>query len=327
MNRVFLLIDCGTTNLRVTLLDRQYQVMDVVKAEGGVRHTAIDGHNGQLKALLKQSIAAILTRNDLTPECVDCCVAYGMITSNVGLCEIPHIPAPVSIDDLRSHIQSHVFEEIAPFPIHFIPGVRNFCGTVNEKNFSQMDMMRGEEVEAIGLYHLLGLKESALLILPGSHNKFVSMDAEGRIVGCMTSISGELLYALTYHTILADALKRTFASVEDYDAAMLCEGARECRRSGLGRAAFAGRILNQLGNKSPSQLRSYLMGAVLALDVQALDAFAVQNACVYVAGKAPLQQAMIDVLATLGRKDAVAVEEVISAKMGVTGAVEIALSR
>ena len=29
-----------------------------------------------------------------------------------------------------------------------------------------------------------------LLILPGSHNKFVSVDREGKITGCLTSISG-----------------------------------------------------------------------------------------------------------------------------------------
>ena len=58
--RVILVIDCGTTNLRVTALDGTRRVLGTVKAEGGVRHTAIDGHNGHLKETLARSIASVL---------------------------------------------------------------------------------------------------------------------------------------------------------------------------------------------------------------------------------------------------------------------------
>ena len=85
MSAFSLIIDCGTTNLRVTLLDAQRHTLDAVKADGGVRHTAIDGHNGRLRAALRESIAALLARNGLTMADVARCVAYGMITSNMGL--------------------------------------------------------------------------------------------------------------------------------------------------------------------------------------------------------------------------------------------------
>ena len=49
MSKCYLVIDCGTTNLRVKLLDENKQLVDAVKAEGGVRHTSIDGHNGRLR--------------------------------------------------------------------------------------------------------------------------------------------------------------------------------------------------------------------------------------------------------------------------------------
>ena len=44
---------------------------------------------------------------------------------------------------------------------------------------------------------------------------------------------------------------------------------------------------------------------------------------IYVAGKAPVQQAMIDVLGALGYEGAIAVPREISAKMGVSGALKI----
>ena len=60
MKTCYLVIDCGTTNLRVTLLDENKKKLDTVKAEGGVRHTSIDGHNGRLRTMLRESIETVL---------------------------------------------------------------------------------------------------------------------------------------------------------------------------------------------------------------------------------------------------------------------------
>lgn len=317
-----LLIDCGTTNLRVTLLDEERRALDTERAEGGVRHTAIDGHNGRLRESLRACIASLLERQGCRHADIARCVAYGMITSNMGLLEVAHVPAPATAGDLRAAMREEVFPDIAPFPIAFIPGVRNFAGAVTMENFGAMDMMRGEETEAVGLHALLAPEGEAVFVLPGSHNKFVRMGAQGEIMGCMTSISGELLDALTHHTILAGSAERGFASEADYDPVMACEGAWECAHSGLGRAAFAGRILSTLGGKRAEAIRSYLLGATLALDVKALEAFlpAVDDTRVYVAGKAPVQRAMCDVLSALGMEGAQAVPPEVTARMGVVGA-------
>ena len=326
MKTCYLVIDCGTTNLRVTLLDENKKKLDTVKAEGGVRHTSIDGHNGRLRTMLHESMVTVLSRNGYDMADVKKCVASGMITSALGLLEIPHVPAPAGAAELRAAMQEKVFEDIAPFPIAFIPGVRNFAGEVNLDNFSGMDMMRGEEVEAIGLYKLLKPRGAAMFVLPGTHNKFVPMDAEGRIKGCMTSISGELLDALTHHTIIAEAVGHGFVSGEDYDPVYAKHGAWESAMSGLGRAAFAGRILNTLGGRGKSEIQSYLLGAVLALDVQAMQSFVgdAENVEAYIAGKAPLQQCFCDVMEALEAGEAYQVPEELSAKMGLEGVLEIA---
>ena len=326
MSKCYLVVDCGTTNLRVTLLDENRQKLDTVKAEGGVRHTSIDGHNGRLRTMLRESMETVLGRNGYAMEDVEKCVASGMITSALGLMEIPHVPGTAGAADLRAAMQQKVFEDIAPFPIAFIPGVRNFAGAVDLENFSGMDMMRGEEVEAIGLYKLLAPKGAAMFVLPGTHNKFVSMDAQGRILGCMTSISGEMLDAITHHTIIAEAVGHSFVSADEYDSEYAKAGARECAVSGLGRAAFAGRILATLGGKEKAKLQSYLLGAVLALDVQAMQSFVgdQENVEAYIAGKAPLQQCFCDVMEALAAGEAHQVPAEISGKMGLEGVLEIA---
>ena len=326
MSRCYLVVDCGTTNLRVTLLNENKEKIDTVKAEGGVRHTSIDGHNGRLRTMLRESIETVLARYGYTAADVEKCVASGMITSALGLMEIPHVPAPAGAAELRAKVQEKVFEDVAPFPIAFIPGMRNFAGPVDLENFSGMDMMRGEEVEAVGLYKLLAPKGAAMFVLPGTHNKFVAMDAQGRMLGCMTSISGELLDALTHHTIIAEAVGHSFVSADEYDPEYAKAGARECAVSGLGRAAFAGRILSTLGGKDRAKLQSYLLGATLALDVQAMQSFVgdSENVEAYIAGKAPLQQCFCDVMEALAAGEAHQVPAELSGRMGLEGVLEIA---
>lgn len=319
-----IIVDCGTTNLRAALVDSSGQILAQSARPGGVRHTAIDGHNGKLKAMLRDCLEEVLDKAGSSAGDVGDCIAYGMITSNMGLLEIPHLPAPASVQDLHRGMKTVRFPEIAPYPISFIPGVRNFSGAVTLENYAAMDMMRGEETQTVGLMELLKPEGESVFILPGSHNKFVRVDGEGRILGCMTSISGELLDAITHHTILADAVGGAFAAAGDYDAEMARRGALECRRRGLGRGAFAGRILGQLGGEDSVRLRSFLLGAVLAQDVLALETFLPEGAETYIAGKPPLQQAMADVLEVFGITRTHPVPAEICAQMGVRGALRIA---
>ena len=140
-----LIIDAGTTNARVTLIDEAGKVLGCERRDAGVRNTAIDGHNGRLKDALRESVGVLLAKNGLSHGDIGVCVAYGMITSNVGLLEIPHCAAPADARTLRDALVRRVFPEIAPFAIDFIPGVRNFSGPVTPENAAKMDMMRGEE--------------------------------------------------------------------------------------------------------------------------------------------------------------------------------------
>ena len=323
--KLILVVDGGTTNLRVTAVDAgSHEPLSKAGAEGGVKHTAIDGDNHRLKEMLRDCIARVLSELSCTNADVVRCIAFGMITSGMGLYEIPHLIAPAGIRELHEGMKAANFPEIAPFDIEFIPGVRNFSGNVDIGNCAGMDIMRGEEVESIGLYTRMKPAGNALLVLPGSHNKFVKLDAGGHILGCKTSISGELLDVITHGTILADAVGHSFCSGETYDREYALGGAAECAASGLGRAAFAGRILRTLGTLPQEKVQSWLLGAVLMEDVRALRDFADAGTAVYVAGKPPLQQAFYDVLEAEGSMKPVCVDPALSAGMGLCGALSIA---
>ena len=312
MKKYVFTVDTGTTNTRVMLWDENRNPLGVEKREVGVRNTAIDGNNGRLKAAVKSCLDTLLETHGLDYSQVKGIIASGMITSNVGLLEIPHLIAPVSIDDLAAGIRDVLLEDICPIPMSFIPGVKNADGDqVSLGNFETMDMMRGEEVESAAM--LSGLKEgvSYLLVLPGSHTKFVSVDETGKMTGCLTSITGELLNSITNDTIIADAVGRQFVSLESYDREMLLTGYRTAKQCGIGRACFSARILNQFVIKDKGKLANFVLGACLQSDMAAVQNSAALKAgpdtTVIVGGKDPLRQAIADILREEGRFEQVQV--------------------
>ncbi len=143
----------------------------------------------------------------------------------------------------------------------------------------------------------------------------------------MTTLSGELLSSLTHHTILAGAVHRSFSTAETYDPSMALLGYREADASGLGRAAFAGRILSTLGKQSPEKVASYLLGAVMHTDIQALQSFCEIDTPLYIAGREPVQTALCDLALAAGFTNVHPISGDISGKMGIVGALHIAKER
>lgn len=262
-----LTIDTGTTNTRVTAW-QDGDVVVMTSCPVGVRDTAITGSTAKLEKALRDTIAGVLFAAGMTESDIGLVLASGMITSNMGLCEIPHVPAPAGIDELAAAVREVRIERVWHAPIAFVPGVRNAVADIGLHNVEAMDMMRGEETEALALVERLALAEPAVIALPGSHSKFVGIDAEGRIDGCVTTLAGELLQVISHETILAGSLPDGFA--DDIDKEMLLAGAAAARRVGLGRACFSVRILDQFTDRDTNARANFLLGAVLASDILTL---------------------------------------------------------
>lgn len=293
-------VDTGTTNTRVYLWDKNRVCAASSKSEAGVRNTAVDGNNSRLKKAIHGCMEEVLNTAGITFQEVDRVIACGMITSNVGLVEIPHVPAPAGAEELAAGARSVLIEDVCPLPILFIPGVKNNIGEVTADNFEAMDMMRGEEVESLAILQSFPKGKKYLLVLPGSHTKFVSVDPDGKMTGCLTTITGELLACITNDTVIADAVGRRFVDEKDYDREMVLRGYEESSRVGLGRASFSARILNMFTEKDKKKLANFILGATLASDLQAVKnsgALAAGKECtVIVSGKNPLREAIVDIL-------------------------------
>ena len=299
MREYIITIDGGTTNTRCILWDRNRNKVAEESRQVGVRNTAIDGNNNRLKMAVKECLENLLHINGLEYEQISKIIASGMITSEVGIVEIPHLKAPAGLEELARAVVPVQLKEICPLPINFIPGIKNAVDPVDLDNYEAMDIMRGEEVESIAVVDACFQGRPMLLVLPGSHNKFVYVNEDRKIEGCLTSVSGELLASITNDTILSKSVGHKFVNENSYDKKWLLEGYKNARKTGLGRACFSARILNLFMEKNPEKIANYILGASLQGDIMAIcnsDAIKVgKDTDIVVCGKNPLKQALVDI--------------------------------
>lgn len=260
-------IDAGTTNTRSALWQHGLCVSQA-KREVGVRDTAINGHNGALKQAIRDTVGEALQQAQVAQRDVALVVASGMLTSAMGLYELPHLAAPAGLTHLAAGMACVEMPDVLPMPIWLIPGVRNSVAQVGLHNHEVMDMMRGEETEVMGLLRRLQLRGAAMLIMPGSHTKLVSVDEQGAISGCATTLAGELLQVITQGTLISQSLGSDFAY--HFSPDMVRAGAAAAQKTGLARACFNVRTLAQFTDVQRDERANYLLGAVLSGDVLAL---------------------------------------------------------
>lgn len=267
-----LLIDSGTTNSRIRLFNKnENKVIDIEKIRIGVRNTAIEGHNGNLINQLKAGIQRILENNQLVPSDINYIIASGMITSNLGVYEIPHITCPASLEDFVNHSKVSHLKEFFNIPCVFVPGMKNKVSTEVGNAFdsiNQFDIMRGEEVETFGLLKQIDVQGKGIMLLPGSHTKFVVVDENKTLTSCLSTLCGEILLAMQKETILSDALSQDL--INCIDEKMLEQGFTASKQFGLTRSFYHIRLLQLFSSLDANQRANYFVGSVIYEDIQAL---------------------------------------------------------
>lgn len=332
-------IDMGTTNTRASLW-RDGVLLARGATAMGVRDAAISGSRDGLKRALRSLIGSVRAEAGIGAGEIALVLASGMIGAKAGLAELPHLLAPAGLSELAAGMQAVALADVIDQPVWCIPGVRNHAGAVGLHNHEAMDMVRGEETEIMGLLTRLQLDERAIIVLPGSHTKLVSIDEGQRIAACVTTVAGELLQAISQHTLIAESLAGAFGQTLHPEP--LLAGAATARKVGLARACFSVRILDQFSDSAskpgnPDTARderaSFLLGAVLADDVLAMKhSSAIQarpDSTIVICGKPMLR----DALALLIEEDhyfygkKIVVDDALQADMAARGALAMAAAR
>lgn len=253
------LIDSGTTRTRLRLWDGARVAWRGVR-EVGARDVARRGHPAPLVEVLHELLAALPA--DARPEQLVC---SGMITSNLGLLEVPHVPVPAGPAEVARGLRRLALPDLPP--IVLVPGIITPPGA-GPQGWQAADVLRGEEVEVFGLRETLGLGGAAEVLHLGSHHKLMQLDPLGRVTRTVTSLAGEALQALGRETVLAGSVP-DLREGAPLDPDAWNDGLQAARRHGIGRALFLVRLGHQLGPLSREQAGAFLHGvlAQLTLDV------------------------------------------------------------
>jgi 2-dehydro-3-deoxygalactonokinase len=263
-----LYLDGGTTRTRgwVAVGER---VVAAERVTVGARDTAREGSPARLGEALRHLFRKIGERCRALDEPAPALgVAAGMITSAEGLVDVPHVEAPAGARDLAQASELHRLSQVAPLPIVFVPGIRSGPVQVEAEAIGASDVMRGEEVLSLGLSARGHLPAGGLVLNLGSHWKAIRVDDSGRVLSSVSTVGGEMLFAIRSHTILASSVPRGWPRV--LSARWVAAGVRRGRTDGLPRALYCVRLLDQRTPSSPEDRLAFLVGATIAAHEEVL---------------------------------------------------------
>jgi len=192
----FISCDWGTTNFRLRLVATEtLEVLWENQSDQGVKkrfeafnaQTEFDQKNFYLNYLFKEVQKIPEEHRNHT------IVSSGMSSSNIGLYELPYTNLPFDKNGNTFFRKSFTFGEKQT--ILLISGIRSETG-----------MMRGEEVQAIGLEEYLEPYAEGVLLLPGTHSKHISY-RQGSFYALKNFMTGELFEVLGTNSILANSIE------------------------------------------------------------------------------------------------------------------------
>jgi 2-dehydro-3-deoxygalactonokinase len=253
-------IDGGTSRTRLRLWDGTGIAWEASR-QIGVKDAGLLG-----KTVLESAVVELVA-GARKYHAFDRIVAFGMITSNLGLCEIPHLKAPVSYSQLGRAIAVRNVPAVGA--VHFIPGIKTEGTAAVLAEIASFDMMRGEETEVFGMRRDLTLEGPANFFHVGSHHKLICTNDDG-ILGSRTTLSGELLAATLKNTILSTSTA-PLESLTEVDETWWNAGLQTTLVNGFARAAFCVRLADQILHATREEATAFFLGASAGLDLPMLS--------------------------------------------------------
>lgn len=269
---MFVVIDSGSSATRIYLLKfAEAGIVDKEMVFQGVNSTITHGNNDVLREAIVKAVQKLLERNRIFQQDITFIIASGMITSNLGLHEIPHRIAPVSIDELARHTVQFAKNELLALdiPVMLIPGIKNQT-TSSWENLRGIDLMRGEETQAAGV--LLGYQPRlpCTLIELGSTTKLISINAQGQIAGSITSLSGQVYAAILKQTFVSSSvdISSEDTAAAEIDPVIVDAACRSVAESGLLRTILMTRFLQFSFPTTAAHRKLFLESAIAGDDVK-----------------------------------------------------------
>ena len=248
----FISCDWGTSNFRSRLVHTEtLEVRDEIKTDQGVKalYDAFRSQNEvDQSAFFSDYLCSQLEKLDAGQQ-AKLVVITGMASSNIGLKELPYGQMP--FDGTGNGLY---WEQI---PLKDKRNILLISGVKGSKV-----VMRGEEMQAVGLSeHLKPFKEGKL-VLPGTHSKHLTY-WKGHYTEAISFMTGELFGLLSQKSILANNVEASPWSHARQKAFL--EGLQQGFKEGLALHLFAIRA-QQLLEGSEKKDNYYLLSGLLIGD-------------------------------------------------------------
>ena len=203
----FLSVDWGTTNLRIRWVQLpDFTVLTSRFSDLGVKNVferfQTSGQDDRVSFFLQCLLSEIQAMEVTLPDACQVIIS-GMASSSIGMRELPYASLPFFTNGHALSVEKWQPKGF-PYEISLISGVK-----------SQEDVMRGEETQLVGLYHLLHPVGNSLFILPGTHSKHIFLEND-KVVSFNTYMTGEIFDILSAHSILNSSIEKG-----DFDALAL----------------------------------------------------------------------------------------------------------
>lgn len=182
-------------------------------------------------------------------------ICSGMISSSKGWIELNYAKLPFSLtgDDLIYKTIKTSLRDIT-----LISGV---C--------DELDIMRGEEMEILGLVNSnLEIPKQCLIILPGTHSKHVYIN-NGQITKFITYMTGEMFHLLSSHSVLKESVLSDTVNKDILDPSSFQKGLHDSQKPWLN-ALFTVRTQHILKKQELHLNHAYLSGLLIGAELSSL---------------------------------------------------------
>lgn len=263
--------DSGTTNTRVYLI-KNHILIGKKQISVGSKDSAQSGGRTFLLAQLHQLYLDIITEYHLTDQDISSIYMSGMVSSPNGIIEIPHLSTPVNPSILKKNLVAFQENEVFKRKLLIIPGIKTIQPdqVINFSNIESVNNMRGEEIELLGIISSSKqvLPDTCTLVLPGSHTQIAFIDG-GSITDILSTITGELFYAISKETLIGSALKTQ--EHWELDEEMVQQGYHCLKTYGFNRAVYIIRTMTLFLDSTADQRISFMDGVLNGGVLDAID--------------------------------------------------------
>lgn len=247
----FIGVDWGSSRLRVHLLDRHGSALETIEIESGILKT----DRGAQGRILMDALRPWASAMPGIPV-----YAAGMIGSRSGLVETTPLDTPAELAGLAAAV--HDLDLGDGTKLRVVPGLVDRGG-------EHSDLIRGEEVQAFGWLEHSGEHDSSLLVLPGTHSKWIRAEGQA-ITSFHTFPTGELFAAVLGMPSIAQAAPEEGRSADavERDRSFREGVVRGSEARGLLHDLFTirTRLLEDVGEHS-LVLNEYLSGMLIAYEI------------------------------------------------------------